>query len=491
MGFKADTSFLRYLSMGAVGARQLMALLRTAGFEPIELERYCTSNKIWSTKVKRLRLPDILCVRTGLRVEVRAKSDLQIRMSDAPSNPERRWDVGMRDQDLAAFIACTNRNGTTVAATEPVFFTYADLRQSVSASKLGDPKAASEGTETARTWPSIVPKRNGVVTEIHQSTIRVMMDADGDRPARPQTFQLRGRHSYVTLGDRFVGEATIIAGAPPQRADVKSYLQNRHDPLAAIGANDPVDRYAAVKSLPYLAEKKKQAAAAVEQRLDLEREERVLLEAAGAGTALESAKAWARLEGFVWNQERADLRMEAVFILTELRSRGARDVLLRIANDPKFADDEIRQAAVWGLGKTGVKSYVDLVPFLGDTERDVVLHAIAAFGEDTPEPVIAQLVTQLFSGDERRAPAVSEALRMIGSDAVLRHLVAAAHQRNDSIDWALATLGRLPANRVREVLKGDRLLERLGPLLLLSDSANWIAEDTVDIDLKFLLKQNL
>ena len=66
MGFKADTSFLRFLSMGAVGARQTMAQMRKAGFEPIELERYCTSNKIWSTKVKRLRLPDILCVRTGL-----------------------------------------------------------------------------------------------------------------------------------------------------------------------------------------------------------------------------------------------------------------------------------------------------------------------------------------------------------------------------------------------------------------------------------------
>jgi hypothetical protein len=101
IGFKADTSFLRYLSMGAVGARQLMKLMKTAGFEPIELERYCTSNKIWSTKVKRLRLPNILCVRTGLRVEVRAKSDLQIRMSDAPGNPDRRWDVGMRDEDLA------------------------------------------------------------------------------------------------------------------------------------------------------------------------------------------------------------------------------------------------------------------------------------------------------------------------------------------------------------------------------------------------------
>ena len=70
--------------MGVVGVQQTMCHLEDAGFQPIELERYCASNKIWATKVKRLRLPDILCIRTGLRVEVRAKTDLRIRMSDAP-----------------------------------------------------------------------------------------------------------------------------------------------------------------------------------------------------------------------------------------------------------------------------------------------------------------------------------------------------------------------------------------------------------------------
>ena len=102
MGFKADTSFLRFLSMGAVGVHRTMQRLRDRGFEPIELERYCGSNKIWTTKVKRLRLPDLLCVKTGMRAEVRAKTDLKIRMSDAPANPERIWDAGLRDDDIVA-----------------------------------------------------------------------------------------------------------------------------------------------------------------------------------------------------------------------------------------------------------------------------------------------------------------------------------------------------------------------------------------------------
>ena len=110
MGFKADTSFLRFLSMGAVGVHRTMDRFRDRGFEPIELERYCGSNKIWTTKVKRLRLPDLLCVKTGMRAEVRAKTDFKIRMSDAPVNPDRVWDAGLRDDDIVALITCFDRD---------------------------------------------------------------------------------------------------------------------------------------------------------------------------------------------------------------------------------------------------------------------------------------------------------------------------------------------------------------------------------------------
>jgi hypothetical protein len=87
VGFKANTSFLRFVTMGARGVHHMMKQLRALGFEPIELERYSGSNKIWTTKIKRLRLADILCVRTGLRVEVRCKSDLKIKMSDPFPSP--------------------------------------------------------------------------------------------------------------------------------------------------------------------------------------------------------------------------------------------------------------------------------------------------------------------------------------------------------------------------------------------------------------------
>ena len=343
-----------------------------AGFEPIELERYCTSNKIWSTKVKRLRLPDLVCVRTGVRVEVRAKSDLKIRMSDAPANPERRWYAGLRDDDLTAFIKCFDDNGTPVPAAESVLFTIGDLKVTEDRSELGPPKSASEGAERDRTWPSTVPSRDGIVQSVDAATVRVLMDADNEAPQRAQTYQLRGKVAYAVPGERFVGEASILAGLPARRIRLDAYRDHRYEPLADIAALNTVDRYAAVKSLPFRADKRREALAAIEHRLDVETDNRVLLEAAGAGTVLGSGKAAERLEAFLWNHDGADLRMEAVLILTEGKSSGARDILLHVATAPEFARDEIRQAAVWGLGKTGLRQYADLVAFFGDDDPDVV-----------------------------------------------------------------------------------------------------------------------
>lgn len=493
MGFKADTSFLRFLTMGAAGARQTMAQMRAAGFEPIELERYCTSNKIWTTKVKRLRLPDIQCVRTGLRVEVRAKTDLRIRMSDAPANPDRRWNTGLREEDLCAFIACVDVNGTPTPAAEAVFFSVRDLNKTEDTSDLGPPKSASEGAERDRTWPSIVPSRNGVVELSDKTIMRVTMDADGDRPQRSQTYQLRGKVPYAATGERFIGDASIIAGTPRHRMTLQAYHGNKYNPLTEISAKNPVDRYAAVKSLPQRPDLKKDALAAIEKRLDVETDDRVLLEAAGAGSALGSNKANDRIEKFIWHGERADLRMEAVLILTELKSAKAAEFLRRVAEDDndKFEDDEIRQAAVWGLGKAGVKDYAALFDYIDDDDRDVALHAIAGFDAGTPEKVIRMLIAELRLGDPDGAPAASEALRNIASQQALTCLIEAARAESQTNGWILATLGRLNSNKVREALKGDPLLDRLAPILLLSKTENWIANDTVDIDLKFLLKQTL
>lgn len=488
MGFKTDTSFLRFLSMGALGVRQTMKQLAGMGFVPIELERYCASNKIWMTKVKRLRLPDVLCVRTGLRVEIRAKSDLKIRMSDAPANPDRTWDAGLRDDDVVALIAITEpAEGQQRPADEAVFFGVRALRDSVAQSKLGPPKSASEGAERDRTWPSITPSCDGTVQSVTADKLVVGLKTDAGA-TRKQTYTLKGKHTYVKPGDAFKAEVSIVAGAPDKLADLPSFLAKAYEPIAELKSQNAVDRYAGVKSLPRRNDLHALAVPALEALLKTEKDERVSLEAAGSSAALGSALGQEHLAKVVWGEGRQDLRIEGVLILTELGSAFARAELTRVAGEGKFAGDEIRQAAVWGLGKAGLKAYDQLPAFIADKDENLALHAIVAFGKDTPENIIRALVADLVKADPNRAPAASEALRLIASDTVVKCLIEAAADAND---WVFATLGRLPPDLVKPAVAGSELLKKLAPLLLLSEGANWLASEERVMDIAFLTKQNL
>ena len=493
MGFKTDTSFLRFLSMGAVGVHRTMDRFRDRGFEPIELERYCGSNKIWTTKVKRLRLPDLLCAKTGLRAEVRAKTDLKIRMSDAPANPDRVWDAGLRDDDVVAVITCFDRDDGLEPADDAVYFTVGALRASVDRSRLGPPKSASEGAERDRTWPATVPTRDGTVLEVSDERLIVQMNANAERPARRQTYTLHGKFVYVSPGDTFRAQTTILAGEPPVLADLSAYLPRRYAPLADLQSDSDVDRYAAVKALRFRDDPRDQAIPALENLIRRETEERVSLEAAGSAAALGSEFGQEQITRFIWdNDDRPDLRMEAVFILTELgRNPFTREQLNRVVADPRFEGDEMRQAAVWALGKAGLECYEDVLPFIDDADENLALHAIGAFGADTPRPVIDRLVQDLIAGDPRRAPAASEALRIIASDEVLQALVTAANAGQPVPDWIVATLGRLPPDRVRAALQDSPLLDRITPMLLTAQGAHWLASETIGTDIAFLLKQNL
>jgi len=94
--FKSDVSFLQKISMGATGTIAVFNNLEEQGHTPIELERGSRSFKIWkSIKIKRIRVPDILCVDCGKYIECRTKTKREISMSHSQVDTARGWDYGL------------------------------------------------------------------------------------------------------------------------------------------------------------------------------------------------------------------------------------------------------------------------------------------------------------------------------------------------------------------------------------------------------------
>ena len=218
MGFKSDREFLRNVSIGAVGTRKIAAILRQGGFCIIELERYCSSNKIWATKIKRLRVPDLLCLDSGIRIACRAKADLKITMSHSVNNVDRAWDKGLRDSDIVAFIRCWPTDDTWKASDRAALFRVGDMRFTWHLAKQERMKSAAEGSEVRVTWPATVANRAGKVLSVSPDSIRREL-ASG----RQQSYRLARESSsgsfrlmpHVNAGDVFGDGDTILASALP------------------------------------------------------------------------------------------------------------------------------------------------------------------------------------------------------------------------------------------------------------------------------------
>lgn len=432
-------------------------------------------------------------MRTGLRIEVRAKSDLAIKMSDAPDNPDRTWDAGLQDNDLAAFIVCFDDGNGPVAAQEAMFVRVGDMRSTVDSSKLGAPKSASEGAERDRTWPTIVPNRAGEVFEVTDTKIIVLQFATTEKAERKQTYQLRGKNSYVRVGDQFEARTSFLAGAPESLADIRNYLGQTYDPFAGLVSDNQVDRYSAVKSFPYREDSKARVIKSLESLVLSEQEQRIKLEAAGSATYFGSALGQDIISEYIWEDDFSpELRMEAILILVELgASDFARNQLRDIAGNDSFQGSESRQAAIWGLGKMGLKDYEAVLPYIVDEEENVALHAIAAFDGNTPDNVIDRLIVQLLSCDKKLAPAASETLCIISSPSAIKSLVQAYDQNKQSRNWIIATLGRMNPQLVKQNIAGHELRTYLEPMFLCAQGSHWLSSEQMKTDISFLLKQNL
>ena len=472
MGFKEDADFARFVSMGAAGTARVGRYLRDeCGHRPIELERYAMSNKVWQTKVKRLRLPDLVCLRCGQRIESRAKSKLGVIVSHS-DRPGREWNAGgMRPTDLYAFVRADLGDGTP-AVGSPIFFSSEALNSVVSLAKLSAPKAASEGSEVTMTWPSWVPNRSGVLEGIDDEG-RIVCHWEDGGTLRYWQWRRWGdsRYLYVEPGSPIVAEDTMVAGVVPPVASPEC-SGDIWDVAEALHAEDETEEYAGIK------------AAGITGRDDLgDNLARIEADEADWRIRLEAAAALARLDPATWTKRvvgladetdsRDEARMEAVFTLSEIPTDEAADALAAVATDD-VNPVELRAAAAWGLGR-GVHPRPDLLlPLTASEEPLVSLHAIVAL-ESVPENRVPALVASLESDDDRVA---ASAAHVLSRHQCVGALLDVVHRGGRARLWALGALGDLSPELVRHADGGtldDETERALEPMWLAQH--DWLRRD--------------
>ena len=356
--FKTDESFLEKIAMGATGTRRTFEDLRQQGHDPLELERGSMSFKIWKAiKIKRVRVPDILCLRCGQRVESRAKTKLAITMSHSLSVQERGWDFGLDDDDRVALVPCERVGpGPLDWRASPLvqYIRVEPLRQAFKADvvKVVRPKGAQEGFEIQVTWPAAIATSAGVVEQIKPHLIRYRKKDGG----RSTTVRLNRRGTtlrpLVVAGESVEPNQIMASVIPvssewacPGGATLGDYLALSRSPSIS-------DRYAAVKALGHFAED--DATNALLGRVRDSKEHVYVRVDAAAGLMRRGAAAGKEFLTDVLDDDYLQNRLEGAIVLGEVATPEAADLLVRTLEDTE-QDPEIRAGAAWSLGEVATR----------------------------------------------------------------------------------------------------------------------------------------
>ncbi len=447
MGFKTDREFLRNITVGAVGTRQVAKLLNEGGFRVIELERTAISNKLWATKIKRLRVPDLLCLHSGTRIESRAKGTLKITMSHTVNNPDRSWDKGLRDDDLVAFIKCSERDGRWHPANTVCLFRVEDMRSTDDAAGLSQVKSAAEGSEIQLTWPSTIPSQDGHVEAIESDKIRTVL-ASGRR----QSYRLISRRKggdeytltpYVGIGDDFKGEEQVIASVMPKLAEVAAPDCDQYDFIADLGNAEHETVYAAAKALGNLPELITQSEQPLHTVMNEEENPLLGLEAAAALARLGVPDGWRGIAAATAH-ERNDVKMEAALILGELPGRKPLSMMKTVVGNTSNPP-ELRAACAWGMGEQGYDLLrTPLLDLIADDDEDVATHALVAASRLITTGNLADVLAQV-GDDAKKSAGIARAVVSSPCDPVPIIVEAVDNAKGASRSWLvylLATLGK-------------------------------------------------
>lgn len=450
--FKTDESFLEKIAIGATGTRKAFDDLRSQGHEPMELERGSMSFKIWKAiKIKRVRVPDILCLRCAHRIESRAKTKLEITMSHSMSQPERGWDFGLDDHDAIALVFCERVGDGPLDWNASPLVQYIEvepLRRIFAAKQVTVHKAkgAQEGFEVRITWPAAIVPTPGIVEEVTATAIKYRRDG------ATRSFGIRLNRAagaltpLVRAGDRIQPNQIIAALVPvsplwpcPAGATVQTYVDLAHSSSLS-------DRYAAAKALGRFNDP--EATAALLERLRDEREHIYVRVDAAAGLMRRNETSGQDFLAATLRDDYLESRLEAAIVLGEIATPQAAEILISTLRDPE-QHPEIRAGAAWSLGEVGARAALPaLVESFTSLETVIKIEAARALAK-VARKHLGDVITVFPTSNPDQRPGIAWALSKAGGFRVTDILPSLSD--DDARQWVAYIIGTQP----REVMLPD------------------------------------
>ena len=465
LALKPDSSFFRKIVIGAIGTRAVSNNLAQYGHAIVELERGSMDTKLWKdVKRKRVRIPDLVCTRCGLRVESRAKTNSELAMSHSVTDEARSWDFGMVDSDLIAFPVCkaidedywsAGRLGVDSSYWHErnwvrwlcgMHINYFETRsfRSIPHTRTGT-KGVTEGSETTVSWDAIFCSRSGTVERTEGGKLTIRRGSDGHRHTRaiPDRFQV-----FVQTGDS-VEVNQVIAGSiePLTHGNLRcpGVLPQGHI-SQLLQSRERTQRFTGVK-LARIRGESEFCDAIRDLAGDNEEDVYVRLEAAAYLAAICCLQEPGVFQTFLTSPDQ-QTQLEAAITLGETGTPGAVILLSAILEDrrqPYF----LRSAAAWSLGRIGdEESARKLIQSFADFDlniRDEALQGIVSIGG----PALPLLLANLRDSDQDVAAGCAEALREqqpLQPETVQR--IAEEIRSGDRADWAIWLAGNIPRDQI-------------------------------------------
>ena len=448
--FETDESFLEKLAIGAIGTQKVIEDLKHQGHAPVELERGSTGYKIWKTiKIKRVRVPDILCVNSGIRIESRAKTNLVISMSHSSADETRGRDFGLKDEDFTALVVCEKIGEEPVdwmADNNVQYIKVSDLRKALEDEKViqEKPKGAQEGFESRLTWPCSVASSDGQVTEISN---RVKFKRSSDNRTISLSLLKKGIEltPCVKVGEQ-IKRYQILASVIPVQEEVstreiepQTYYQNM------LTSTSISDRYGAAKAYSFLGGKFDENPL-LDRINDASEHIYVKLEAASALARSNSQIGYNFIES-VLNSDYLEHRLEAVIILGELHHERSGQLLIQVLAD-ESQHEEIRGGATWALGELNIESTIpSLVAAFNEVSLPVRIEAARSLRKMCSS-YVNKILNFFRDADEKERPGVSWALARYAQWNLIDLIDRIDNDNLDMRQWGAYIIGSADQNRI-------------------------------------------